>query len=48
MVGRIGGDEFVAICADADTAAAEAIAARILAMMREPIDVGRTASCSHR
>jgi diguanylate cyclase (GGDEF)-like protein/PAS domain S-box-containing protein len=40
VVGRIGGDEFVAICANADAAAAEAIAARVLAMMREPIDVG--------
>jgi diguanylate cyclase (GGDEF)-like protein/PAS domain S-box-containing protein len=40
QVGRIGGDEFVAICADADVAAAESVAARILAMMREPIDVG--------
>ena len=41
LVGRIGGDEFVAICADADVAAAESIAARILTMMREPIHVGR-------
>ena len=40
VVGRIGGDEFVAICPDADIAAAESIAERILALMREPVDVG--------
>lgn len=37
MVGRIGGDEFVAICADADGDAAAAIAARILEIAQEPI-----------
>ena len=37
VVGRIGGDEFVAICADADIAAAESIAERILAVTHEPI-----------
>jgi diguanylate cyclase (GGDEF)-like protein/PAS domain S-box-containing protein len=39
VVGRIGGDEFVAICADADQEAAEAIAERILAMTQDPITV---------
>lgn len=39
VVGRIGGDEFVAICPDADIAAAESIAERILALMREPVEV---------
>jgi len=47
VVGRIGGDEFVAVCPDADSAAAESIAERILALMREPIDVnGRAVSAS--
>ncbi len=40
VVGRIGGDEFVAICADADEEAATAIAQRILRMTQEPIAVG--------
>lgn len=39
MVGRIGGDEFVAICAGADALAAEAIAERILEVTRAPITV---------
>lgn len=39
MVGRIGGDEFVAICAGADADAAEAIAQRILTVCRLPIPV---------
>jgi diguanylate cyclase (GGDEF)-like protein/PAS domain S-box-containing protein len=39
MVGRIGGDEFVAVCAGADGEAAEAIAQRILAVCRLPIAV---------
>lgn len=39
VVGRIGGDEFVAICADADAAAATAIAERILTMTQGPIAV---------
>ncbi|MFE7843572.1 diguanylate cyclase [Microbacterium sp. NPDC057407] len=39
IVGRIGGDEFVALCPGADEAAAEAIAERILAVCRLPIDV---------
>lgn len=38
VVGRIGGDEFVVICADADFTAAGAIAERVLAVAREPID----------
>lgn len=37
VVGRIGGDEFVAICANADEAAATAIAERILHLTQEPI-----------
>jgi diguanylate cyclase (GGDEF)-like protein len=37
VVGRIGGDEFVAICAGADEAAATAVAERILAIAQEPI-----------
>lgn len=37
IVGRIGGDEFVVICADADLAAAGAIAERVLAVTRGPI-----------
>ncbi|WP_194397651.1 sensor domain-containing diguanylate cyclase [Microbacterium atlanticum] len=39
LVGRIGGDEFVAICARADAPAAEAIAERILEVTRAPITV---------
>lgn len=39
VVGRIGGDEFVAVCAGADADAAGSIAERILAMTREPIPV---------
>ncbi|MET0886859.1 MAG: sensor domain-containing diguanylate cyclase, partial [Mycetocola sp.] len=40
VIGRIGGDEFIAIChaADADTAAS--VAERILALAREPIEIG--------
>ena len=40
VVGRIGGDEFVAICANADLAAASSIAERILSITRAPIVVG--------
>ncbi len=36
-VGRMGGDEFVAICQDADLEGAVSIADRILALTREPI-----------
>ena len=39
MVGRIGGDEFVAICPGADAHAAEAIAQRFLTVCRLPIAV---------
>lgn len=39
LVGRIGGDEFVAICPGADALAAEAIAERILSVTRAPITV---------
>ncbi|WP_310289560.1 diguanylate cyclase [Microbacterium trichothecenolyticum] len=39
VVGRIGGDEFVAICAGADGDAATAVAERILAICRTPIPV---------
>jgi diguanylate cyclase (GGDEF)-like protein/PAS domain S-box-containing protein len=39
VVGRIGGDEFVAICANADEAAATAIAERILRLTNEPITI---------
>ncbi|GAB3602316.1 sensor domain-containing protein [Microbacterium aureliae] len=39
LVGRIGGDEFVAVCADADEDAARTIAERILTMTQEPIAV---------
>lgn len=39
VVGRIGGDEFVAICPGADAQAAEAIAQRILTVCRMPIAV---------
>lgn len=35
-IGRYGGDEFVVICADADGAAAESIAERLRAALREP------------
>ncbi|MFK4836023.1 diguanylate cyclase [Microbacterium sp. ZW T2_14] len=37
VVGRIGGDEFVAICANTDKAAATTIAERILRLTNEPI-----------
>ncbi|WP_375385107.1 diguanylate cyclase [uncultured Microbacterium sp.] len=37
VVGRIGGDEFVAICRNADLDAAISIADRILALTRQPI-----------
>lgn len=39
VVGRIGGDEFVAVCANADADAAAAIAHRILATAQTPIAV---------
>lgn len=39
VVGRIGGDEFVAICPGADADAAEAIAQRILEVCRLPVPV---------
>jgi diguanylate cyclase (GGDEF)-like protein len=39
IVGRIGGDEFVAVCANADAEAAGLIAERILAVTRAPIAV---------
>ncbi|MEP6481032.1 MAG: sensor domain-containing diguanylate cyclase [Rhodoglobus sp.] len=37
-VGRYGGDEFVAVCEDADLSAAESIADRICAAVREPLE----------
>ncbi|KQZ86074.1 PAS domain S-box protein [Microbacterium sp. Root166] len=40
VVGRMGGDEFVAICANADINAAAAIAHRILSITRAPFAVG--------
>lgn len=39
VIGRIGGDEFVAICANADIAAASSIAHRILEITGSPIPV---------
>jgi diguanylate cyclase (GGDEF)-like protein/PAS domain S-box-containing protein len=39
VVGRIGGDEFVALCRDADADAAASIAERILSTTRAPIAV---------
>ncbi|MDE0547632.1 GGDEF domain-containing protein [Microbacterium sp. C7(2022)] len=42
FVGRIGGDEFVAICTEADAQAASTVAERVLELAREPIDVGGT------
>ncbi|WP_109211360.1 MULTISPECIES: diguanylate cyclase [Microbacterium] len=39
IVGRIGGDEFVAICPGADALAVEAIAERLLELCRTPIAV---------
>ena len=39
VVGRIGGDEFVAICLDADVGAATSIAQRLLDLTRTPIAV---------
>lgn len=40
VVGRIGGDEFVAICANTDEVGATTIAERILRLTQEPITVG--------
>ncbi len=40
IVGRIGGDEFVVICADADLAGAMSIAERILDLIRHPVAAG--------
>lgn len=37
IVGRIGGDEFVAICENADGSAASSIAERVRSVIREPI-----------
>ena len=37
-VGRWGGDEFIAVCSDADREAAETIAERITDSIRQPID----------
>lgn len=42
VVGRIGGDEFVVICPDADVADAQAIADRLLALVRAPVLLGGT------
>lgn len=42
VVGRIGGDEFVAICSDADLESAASIAARILSAAREPLVIAGT------
>ena len=39
VVGRIGGDEFVAICTNADAAVSALVAERILAVTRAPIPV---------
>ncbi len=39
VIGRIGGDEFVAICANADIAAVASIAQRILGITQSPIAV---------
>ncbi len=39
VLGRIGGDEFVAVCRHADPAAAEAIAERILEVCRAPMSL---------
>lgn len=39
LVGRIGGDEFVVICGDADAAAAASIAERIGEVSRQPLTV---------
>ncbi|MET0812820.1 MAG: diguanylate cyclase [Microbacterium sp.] len=38
VLGRVGGDEFVAICADVDVESATIIAGRMLELAREPID----------
>lgn len=35
-VGRVGGDEFVVVCEDVDSAATEVVAARVLEALREP------------
>jgi diguanylate cyclase (GGDEF)-like protein/PAS domain S-box-containing protein len=40
IVGRIGGDEFIAVCGDADHVSAAAIADRILTSIRRTITVG--------
>lgn len=42
VIGRIGGDEFIAICSSADGDAAVTIAERILVLAREPMDIGET------
>lgn len=42
VVGRIGGDEFIAICANADAEAAMSIAERIREQSREPIETAST------
>lgn len=39
VVGRIGGDEFVAICADADVKAGLSVAERVLALIQAPVPV---------
>lgn len=39
LVARIGGDEFVVVCATADIVAAERIGERLLRQLREPIEV---------
>lgn len=39
IVGRIGGDEFVIICADADAEAAASIAHRVSAVARQPLAI---------
>ena len=38
LIGRFGGDEFVAVCADADAGAAAAIAERMREVVSEPLD----------
>jgi diguanylate cyclase (GGDEF)-like protein/PAS domain S-box-containing protein len=38
-VARLGGDEFAVICEDADAAVAEAVAERVLAALRPPMEV---------
>lgn len=53
IVARFGGDEFAILVADADTAAIEAMARRIIAAMAEPFDtpagpvtIGASAGCA--